>query len=99
MHARYREKNIDNGVTGHVDILQVRNDKVYILDFKPDTAKDKKAAGQLYHYALALSFRTRIPLKQFRCAWFDQDVYLEYDPTKADVKPIVAKAAKIGGKS
>ena len=84
----YWEKNVDNGVTGHIDVLQVRNDKVYILDYKPGAGKDKKAAGQLYHYALALSFRTRIPLKQFRCAWFDQEYYFEYDPTKADVKPI-----------
>jgi len=39
----YWEKNIDNGVTGHIDMLQVRNDLVYILDYKPDAYKDKKA--------------------------------------------------------
>jgi len=80
----YWEKSIDNGVTGHIDILQVRNDRVYILDYKPGAAKDKKAPWQLYHYALALSFRTKMPLKDIRCAWFDKDAYFEYDPAKAD---------------
>ena len=95
----YWEKNIDNGVTGHIDMLQVRNNKMYILDYKPNAVKEKKAPWQLYHYALALSFRTRMPLKQFRCAWFDQESYFEYDPTKTEVKPIVVKTAKIGEKS
>lgn len=79
----YWEKNIDNGVTGHIDILQVRNDCVYILDYKPGAAKDKKAAGQLYHYAVALSFRARIPFDKIRCAWFDKDDYFEYNPLKS----------------
>lgn len=79
----YWEKNIDNGVTGHIDILQVRNDKVYILDFKPGASKDKKAAGQLYHYALALSFRAKIPFENIRCAWFDKDDYFEFNPLKS----------------
>lgn len=81
----YWDKKIDSGVTGHIDLLQVRNDLVYILDYKPDASKDKKAAQQLYHYAVALSFRTRVSLKNIRCAWFDKDSYYEYSPTNAKV--------------
>ena len=81
----YWEKNIDNGVTGHIDMVQVRNDLVYILDYKPNAVKDKKASCQLYHYAIALSFRTRVPLENMRCAWFDQDSYFEYSPSEANV--------------
>jgi ATP-dependent exoDNAse (exonuclease V) beta subunit len=84
----YWEKGIDEGVTGHIDLLQVRNDMVYILDYKPDAAKDRKAAGQLYHYAAALSFRTDIPFEQIRCAWFDKDDYFEFSmaSVKASLK-------------
>ncbi len=28
-------------VTGHIDILQFRNNKVYILDYKPNADKEK----------------------------------------------------------
>jgi len=87
----YWEKNIDNGVTGHIDMLQVRNDLVYILDYKPSASKEKKAPWQLYYYALALSFRTKIPLDNIRCAWFDETVYYEYSPIKARVAPLKKK--------
>ena len=60
-------KSIDAGVTGHIDILQVRNKLIYILGFNPDIAKDKEAAEQLYQYATAFSFRTRLPLDPMRC--------------------------------
>lgn len=82
----YWEKGIDNGITGHIDILQVRNNLVYILDYKPGAAKEKKASWQLYHYALALSFRTKVSLKDIRCAWFDKEAYYEYNPADVDIK-------------
>lgn len=87
----YWDKKLDNGVTGHIDMLQVRNDLIYILDYKPGASKDKKAPWQLYHYALALSFRTKIPLKHMRCAWFDETVYYEYSPIEASVAPFKKK--------
>ena len=84
----YWEKRMDTGFTGHIDVLQVRNDLVYVLDYKPGASKDKKAPWQLYHYARALSFRTKIPLEAMRCAWFDENVYYEYNPSWANVTPI-----------
>lgn len=81
----YWDKTIDNGVTGHIDMLQVRNDLVYILDYKPDASRNKKAPWQLYHYAVALSYRTKLSLEDIRCAWFDEESYFEYSPSEANV--------------
>ncbi len=80
----YWEKSIDDGITGHIDILQVRRDNVYILDYKPGASKDKKAPQQLYHYAVALSFRAKIPFERIRCAWFDEKSYHEFSLAEAD---------------
>lgn len=90
----YWEKNIDDGVTGHVDMVQVRNNLVYVLDYKPGASKDKKAPWQLYHYARALSFRTKIPLEAMRCAWFDENSYYEYKPSEATIKPLTKEVVR-----
>ncbi len=84
----YWEKNSDTGVTGHIDMVQIRGDTVYIVDYKPDAAHEKKAPQQLYHYAAALSFRTKIPFERIRCAWFDENRYYEFRPLDAEVKII-----------
>jgi len=87
----YWEKSIDTGITGHIDMLQVRNDLVYVLDYKPGASRDRKAPWQLYHYASALSFRTKVSLKNIRCAWFDEDSYYEYSPSEANITPVKKK--------
>ena len=43
----YRDKKKDIERTGQIDLLQVRNNLVYILDYKPETSKDKRAPWQL----------------------------------------------------
>ncbi len=76
------EKYLDVGICGHIDILQVRKGKIYILDYKPDARREneKTVASQLFLYTSGLSFRTKIPLMKFRCAWFDQNNYYEFNP-------------------
>ena len=37
----------DIPVTGHIDILQVRGNKVHIMDYKSGAGNDKNAASQL----------------------------------------------------
>lgn len=74
-------------VTGHIDVLQIRSGKVHILDYKPGANKEKPVE-QLMVYALALSRRTRIPLYDFVCAWFDDRNYWEFFPL-----PVVHKKA------
>ena len=67
-------------ITGHIDFLQVRNGVVHILDYKPD-ARTNKPIGQLAIYALALT-RLVPGLKLFdiKCAWFNEEEYLEFFP-------------------
>ncbi|MDI6807118.1 MAG: hypothetical protein QMD14_04930 [Candidatus Aenigmarchaeota archaeon] len=66
-------------ITGHIDILQIRNRLIHILDYKPDTEKIN-AINQLTIYALALASRTKLAVKDFKCAWFDEKAYFEFFP-------------------
>lgn len=80
------ERNLANGtgICGHIDILQIREQKAFILDYKPEATKQNKqnVTSQLYLYALGLSFRTGTPLNKIRCAWFDEENYFEFEPAK-----------------
>jgi len=69
-------------ITGHIDFLQVRDGYLQILDYKPDARKEKHAHVQLTIYALALARRANLPLKYFKCAWFDEKDYFEFFPLK-----------------
>jgi len=66
-------------LTGHIDLIQVRNGMIHIMDFKP-SAKKEKPIAQLVFYALALSRLTGIRLYHFKCAWFDDKNYYEFFP-------------------
>ena len=71
--------NLKEPLSGHIDIIQVRYNKVHILDYKPDAKiSDKAAAEQLFLYALALSKRTKIPLDKFVYAYFDKNNYFQF---------------------
>jgi len=69
-------------ISGHIDILQIKDSKIHILDYKPEANKEnkQKVTTQLYLYALALSFRTNLPLKHFTCSWFDQNNIFTFNP-------------------
>jgi len=67
-------------ITGHIDFLQLRAGYLHILDYKADAAKEKRAVTQLTIYAVALSRRTGLPVKAFKCAWFDERDYFEFFP-------------------
>ena len=69
-------------ITGHIDILQVRNGLIHILDYKPEADKIVPI-GQLTIYALALSRKLNLPLYHFKCAWFDENSYYEFFPLHA----------------
>jgi len=66
-------------LTGHIDFIQFRNNTIHILDYKPNSKKDKPYE-QLTWYAIALSRLTGLRLYDFKCAWFDQDHYYEFYP-------------------
>lgn len=69
----------DTPITGHIDLVQVRQGFIHILDYKPD-ARKIQPTSQLTLYALALASHTRLPLKLFKCAWFDDKNYFEFYP-------------------
>lgn len=73
--------NLNEGeyITGHIDLIQIRNGSIYVMDFKP-SARKEKPLDQLTLYALALSRLTGIRLYHFKCAWFDNKDYFEFFP-------------------
>jgi len=73
-------------ITGHIDLLQIRNGLIHILDYKPDAhlkQVQEQAVQQLTIYALALASRTRLDLASFKCAFFDENNYYEFFPLHA----------------
>jgi transposase-like protein len=69
-------------ITGHIDLVQARHGYIHLLDYKP-RARQVDPVNQLVVYALALASRTRLPLKSFKCAWFDEMDYFEFFPLQA----------------
>ena len=84
------DKKMDINISGHIDLLQIRQGKIYVLDYKPKASmeNEQKVASQLYLYARGLSFRTGITLKVFRCAWFDKSDYYEFSPSMVRMKKV-----------
>ena len=79
-------------LTGHIDLVQIRNGQVYILDYKPGASKERPIE-QLTWYALALSRLTGLRLFEFTCAWFDEKDYYQFYPLHV-VKKLQSKAKK-----
>lgn len=77
-------------ITGHIDILQIRNGMIHILDYKPNAAKEQPIE-QLTLYAMALSRLTGLRLFEFKCAWFDEKDYFEFYPLHVLHKPKKAR--------
>ena len=67
-------------LTGHIDVLQIRTRKLWILDYKPDARRETKAKYQTYLYARALSVRAGVPFSRIRFAYFDDKDYYEVSP-------------------
>ncbi len=68
-------------LTGHIDLLRIDDGKIWIWDYKPNAAREKYAATQVYFYALMLSKRTGIKLEHFRCGYFDSHYTYLFQPT------------------
>jgi len=84
-------------ITGHIDILQIRNGMIHILDYKPRAIKERPLE-QLTLYALALSRLTGIRVFHFKCAWFDDKDYFEFYPLHLVYKKTKARRKKINTK-
>lgn len=66
-------------LTGHIDLVQIRNGQIHLLDYKPNASKEKPIE-QLTWYALAMSRLTGLRLYNFVCAWFDDKDYYQFYP-------------------
>lgn len=66
-------------ITGHIDLVQIRNGCIHVMDYKPSAHKEKPLE-QLTVYALALARLTGIKLYHMKCAWFDRNNYYEFFP-------------------
>ena len=67
-------------LTGHIDLLRVDDDKIWIWDYKPNANKERYAATQIFFYALMLSKRTGLSLDKFRCGYFDTNYAFLFKP-------------------
>lgn len=76
VHLNYN----DQLLTGHIDFLQLKFNKLYIIDYKPEAEKEKHAQSQIYLYTLALSRLTNTNIKHFICAYFNNKNYFEFYP-------------------
>ncbi len=81
-------------ITGHIDFLQIRNGYIHILDYKPDARRETHAHVQLTIYALALARRASLPLKVFKCGWFDEKDYFEFFPLQGVYMPTLNNEAQ-----
>lgn len=74
-------------LTGHIDILRVEEDNIWVWDYKPNAHKEKHATCQTLFYAIMLSKRTGIPLERFRCGYFDEKTAYVFKPELQCVMP------------
>ena len=77
------ESNLAETLTGHIDALRIEPDgKIGIWDYKPAAAEERMAHVQVFLYALMLSKRTNIPLEQFCCGYFDENIAFFYNASE-----------------
>ncbi len=80
MQGLHNHMDIGLPLSGHIDVLQVKDGKIIILDYKPKAHKEKYASTQTYFYAKMLSARTGIPLDKFECGYFDDATSFWFEP-------------------
>lgn len=91
--GRKQEEPMPRLLTGHIDLVQIRNGQVHILDYKPHAAKERPIE-QLTWYALALSRLTGMRLFEFTCAWFDEKDYYQFFPLHVVKKLRASKSGR-----
>jgi ATP-dependent exoDNAse (exonuclease V) beta subunit len=69
-----KESGFKKALTGHIDLIQVRSNRIHILDYKPDESGN--VINQLTLYAKCLKKRTKI--SNITCAYFDENGYSQF---------------------
>ncbi len=70
--------DIDEPLTGHIDLVQIRYEDIYILDYKPNLNRPEEHASQLQLYKQAIQRRTSVPYEQIKTAVFNRHGYYEF---------------------
>ena len=70
-------------LTGHIDLLRIEDEKIWVWDYKPNAQKEKFASTQVFFYALMLSKRIGLPLDKFRCGYFDSNYTYVFNPNES----------------
>ncbi len=60
VHPNEMNLDIDEPITGHIDLVQIRYDNLYILDYKPNFNRPERHTSQLHLYKKAIQERTSI---------------------------------------
>jgi hypothetical protein len=81
-------------LTGHIDLLRIKDGKIEVWDYKPMAYNEKYAETQVFLYALMLSIRTGLPLSLFQCGYFDEIDAFIFNPSKINYKKISFKNAQ-----
>ncbi len=72
-------------LTGHIDVLRIEDNKIWIWDYKPQARKEEFATTQVYFYALMLSKRTNISLSEIMCGYFDEHSAFTFSPCEIKI--------------
>ncbi|MEK6826714.1 MAG: PD-(D/E)XK nuclease family protein [Nanoarchaeota archaeon] len=72
--------NSNDVLTGHIDLIRIEGNKLWIWDYKPNANKEKYATTQTFFYAYMLFKRTGVPLEHIRCGYFDHNFAFVYKP-------------------
>ncbi len=75
-------------LTGHIDLIRIDDDKIWIWDYKPKAAKEKFADTQVLLYAIILSTRIGLPLDNFMCGYFDEKTSFVFKPELTQLTPL-----------
>lgn len=76
---------VDDILTGHVDILRYEKDgRIGVWDYKPRALDEQNAVIQVFLYALMLSIRTGICLKDIVCGYFDESDAFFFEPSQLE---------------
>lgn len=73
-------------LSGHIDLLRLEDNNLWIWDYKPRAEQEKYACTQVFFYSLMLSKRTGIPLERFMCGYFDENTCFVFKPHKKYLK-------------
>jgi len=75
----FEKVDVDEPITGHIDLVQIRYDDLHILDYKPNLNSPERHTSQLYLYKKAIQKRTSIPEDKIHTAVFNKHNYYEFE--------------------